>query len=152
MRHLAYHAAIAALLAGSSACARDGAWCCGGTATSSSSATATNARSPGIMSLTQVADRVRSQNSSTFIFDANPREMYEKRHLPRARWVPYDGLAPEMMPSDRTATLVFYCANPQCSASPQAARSAIALGWTNVYVMPEGIFGWVRAGLPLEPA
>jgi rhodanese-related sulfurtransferase len=77
--------------------------------------------------------------------------MYEQRHIPGARWVRYDGVTADVLPSDRSAALVFYCANPSCSASPHAAETAIALGWTNVYVMPDGIFGWVEAGLPVEP-
>lgn len=77
--------------------------------------------------------------------------MYMERHVPGARWVPYDGVTADLLPEDRAAAVIFYCANPRCSASPHAARMAIALGWTNVYVMPDGIFGWVAAGLPVEP-
>ncbi len=35
-------------------------------------------------------------------------------------------------------------------ASHSAAREAAKLGYTNVWVMPEGIFGWVKAGKPVE--
>jgi rhodanese-related sulfurtransferase len=48
--------------------------------------------------------------------------------------------------------VIFYCANTLCSASHHAAKKAILLGWTNVRVIPEGIFGWVRVGRPVEPA
>lgn len=50
------------------------------------------------------------------------------------------------LPSDKSKELVFYCANPQCGASHQAAAKAIAAGYANVRVMPEGIAGWVKAG------
>ncbi len=50
-----------------------------------------NAREPAKMTLEQVAQRVRAADGRTFIFDANPREMFEKRHIPGAHWVPYDG-------------------------------------------------------------
>jgi rhodanese-related sulfurtransferase len=35
-------------------------------------------------------------------------------------------------------------------ASHAAAREAAKLGWTNVAVMPDGIFGWVKAGKKVE--
>ena len=35
-------------------------------------------------------------------------------------------------------------------ASHHAAREAAKLGFTKVYVMPEGIDGWVKSGLPTE--
>ncbi len=35
-------------------------------------------------------------------------------------------------------------------ASHDAAREAVKLGYTNVFVMPDGIFGWVKAGKPVE--
>jgi len=37
-------------------------------------------------------------------------------------------------------------------ASHAAAREAAQLGYTRVYVMPEGIQGWLKAGKPTEPA
>ena len=30
-----------------------------------------------------------------------------------------------------------------------AARQAVALGWTNVFVLPAGIQGWTSAGKPV---
>lgn len=35
-------------------------------------------------------------------------------------------------------------------ASHQAARRAAKMGYTRVFVMPDGIDGWVKAGLPVE--
>jgi rhodanese-related sulfurtransferase len=50
------------------------------------------------------------------------------------------------LPADKGKELVFYCANTHCGASHQAASKAIAAGYSNVKVMPEGIAGWVKAG------
>jgi rhodanese-related sulfurtransferase len=50
------------------------------------------------------------------------------------------------LPRDKAKPLVFYCANPECSASQYAAEKAIAAGYTHVQVMPAGIAGWVKAG------
>jgi len=50
------------------------------------------------------------------------------------------------LPGDKSKPLVFYCANTACGASHHAADKAIAAGYSNVKVMPEGIAGWVKAG------
>jgi len=36
-------------------------------------------------------------------------------------------------------------------ASHEAARRAVAAGYTNVSVMTDGIAGWHHAGKPIEP-
>lgn len=58
----------------------------------------------------------------------------------------YEGYQPSELPADKTRPLVFYCANKQCSASDEAAQKAIAAGYQNVKVLPEGIAGWRNAG------
>ncbi|MEO6773841.1 MAG: rhodanese-like domain-containing protein [Kofleriaceae bacterium] len=50
------------------------------------------------------------------------------------------------LPSDKAKELVFYCANTRCGASHEAAHKAIAAGYSNVKVMPDGIAGWIKAG------
>jgi rhodanese-related sulfurtransferase len=35
-------------------------------------------------------------------------------------------------------------------ASHRAAREAVQLGYSRVFVMPDGIFGWLKAGKPVE--
>ena len=87
---------------------------------------------------------------STFVFDANGADKYKAGHIPGAVWVAHDGVKAEVLPADKAANLVFYCFNPQCSASHQAADSARALGYTNVFVLPEGIDGWQKAGRATE--
>lgn len=49
----------------------------------------------------------------------------------------------------RDAPVVFYC-KPDCWISWNAARRAVEGGWSDVVWYPEGIDGWVRAGLPTE--
>jgi rhodanese-related sulfurtransferase len=53
------------------------------------------------------------------------------------------------LPSEKDKPLVFYCSSERCSAAPAAARRAKAAGYTDVYVLPEGIKGWVAAGKPV---
>src|SRR4051794_12135769 len=55
------------------------------------------------------------------------------------------------LPTDKAKPLVFYCANTHCGASHQAAESAIAAGYKDVKVLPEGIAGWVKANKKTQP-
>jgi rhodanese-related sulfurtransferase len=54
--------------------------------------------------------------------------------------------AVDQLPADKARPLVFYCANPACGASHEAAEKAITAGYTHVQVLPDGIAGWVKAG------
>lgn len=43
---------------------------------------------------------------------------------------------------DKNATVITYCANVRCSASPTLAKRLMKMGYTNVREYPEGIAGW----------
>jgi rhodanese-related sulfurtransferase len=81
-----------------------------------------------------------------FVFDANSKASFESRHVPGSTWVVYNKLKAEQLPAAKDAKLVFYCANEMCPASHTAAKQAMAMGYTDVNVMPQGIQGWVKAG------
>jgi rhodanese-related sulfurtransferase len=87
--------------------------------------------------------------SDVFFVDVNEPEVYERYHIPGSTPVTDENLR-HFLPQDKQSTIVFYCAERRCYASHAAAREAIKLGYTRVLVMPEGIFGWVNAGLPVE--
>ena len=55
-----------------------------------------------------------------------------------------------ILPADKKASLVFYCANTKCMASHEAAKVAIKNGYTNVMVMSDGIQGWKKDGKAVE--
>jgi len=82
--------------------------------------------------------------------------------IPGSVWLPdtgYGELAPVMLDyfrrgldkalSGRSGPLVFYCLK-DCWMSWNAAKRALALGYTNVDWYPEGSDGWAASGLPLE--
>lgn len=102
------------------------------------------------LSLAQVEEQLKVNDGRVTLYDANPREIYDKHHLPTAQWVPEQGVTAELLPADKARELIFYCAETRCLSSHDAAEKALALGWTHVSIMPEGIFGWVKAGLPTE--
>ena len=58
----------------------------------------------------------------------------------------YEGYAMTELPADKGKPLVFYCANTECAASHSAAEKAIAAGYRDVKVLPDGIAGWRNAG------
>lgn len=82
------------------------------------------------------------------IIDNNGQESYTRGHIPGARWVGHDQVTASVLPADRAARVVFYCHNEQCTACHTAARQAIAIGYTNVFILPAGIVGWSGAGKP----
>lgn len=84
-----------------------------------------------------------------YFIDVNEPEIYSRFHVPGATPVTSEELQ-KFLPSDKKSTLVFYCAERRCSGSHSAAHEAVKLGYTHVLVMPDGIFGWVNAGLPTE--
>lgn len=57
--------------------------------------------------------------------------------------------AAKELPADKSAKLVFYCANKKCGSSHFAAARAIHAGYTDVNLLPEGLHGWKAAGQPL---
>ncbi|HEY6004536.1 MAG TPA: rhodanese-like domain-containing protein [Anaeromyxobacter sp.] len=45
------------------------------------------------------------------VIDANPKEVFDKNHLPGARYYKSAPFA-EVLPADKATRLVFYCASP----------------------------------------
>ncbi|MBS7544914.1 PQQ-dependent catabolism-associated CXXCW motif protein [Ancylobacter oerskovii] len=86
-------------------------------------------------------------------------------HLPGSTWLPNVGYGALSEAMDayfrrslealtaglREAPLVFYCLT-DCWMSWNAAKRAMAYGYTDVAWYPAGSDGWSRAGLPLERA
>jgi rhodanese-related sulfurtransferase len=99
------------------------------------------------LSLEQVAAKLGQPG--VYLFDANPKDFYSHGHLPGAQWVKFDEVDASVLPADKTATLIFYCANELCTASHTAALAARALGYPNTFLMPQGFIGWKKAGRPL---
>jgi rhodanese-related sulfurtransferase len=84
-----------------------------------------------------------------YFLDCNEPEIHAQYHVPGSVWVTSEKLQ-DFLPADHQATVVFYCYNRRCSASHAAAHEAVKLGYRKVFVMPDGITGWVLAGLPVE--
>jgi PQQ-dependent catabolism-associated CXXCW motif protein len=85
--------------------------------------------------------------------------------IPGSAWLPntgYGELAPptedyfrtalqKLTGGDRTRPILLYCLR-DCWMSWNAAKRALAWGYTQVIWFPDGTDGWGEADLPLEPA
>ena len=63
----------------------------------------------------------------------------------------FRGRLAELTGRDREKLIVFYC-RPDCWASWNAAKRAIAEGYRHVYWYPDGLEAWQAAGLPTDVA
>ena len=98
-----------------------------------------------------LATMMKSKKDSLYVFDANTDETRKKEGvIPGATILAshdkYD--VAKVLPPNKDASLVFYCANTQCSASHSAANRASKAGYKHVSVMSDGIQGWKKAGNP----
>ena len=105
-------------------------------------------RQPIPLSLNKVS-KVLGQ-PDVYVYDCNPEDIYEKSHLKgsihanKADWM-------NLLPKDKkNSFVILYCINRMCTGSFEAALEAINAGYENVYVMPDGIQGWVSNGYPFE--
>jgi hypothetical protein len=67
----------------------------------------------GFGTLTTAEVKARLGQKDFHVFDNNPIDVYKGGHLPGAKWVDYKNITAADLPADKTATLVFYCANEQ---------------------------------------
>ena len=63
------------------------------------------------LTVDDVAARVALHDGKTFVFDDNPHDRYVKGHVPGAKWLSTPEPTAADLPSDKTATLVFYCSS-----------------------------------------
>lgn len=122
----------------------------------------------------QLADLVRKENPVLVDVVPAPRRPEgtstpwlpaAHRNIPRSVWMPGVGSGVisatmtdyfrarlgELTGRDREKMIVFYC-RPDCWASWNAAKRAIAEGYRRVVWYPDGVDGWKDAGLATETA
>lgn len=123
---------------------------CAGNQARPSAPHTTAAAEPPVVSIDELEKRLADQPTETFVYDANSEASYKEGHVPHAKWLAFDQVTEARLPSDKNAYLVFYCYNPLCGASHQAAETAMQLGYRNVHIYRGGIQGWRAAQKPLE--
>jgi rhodanese-related sulfurtransferase len=84
------------------------------------------------------------------VVDVNAPQSWNRAHVPGAVNLGPHDFRESDLPTDKDATLVFYCSNPMCRKAPTAGRRAKKMGYSDVHVMSAGISGWLAARLPNE--
>jgi rhodanese-related sulfurtransferase len=93
-------------------------------------------------------------NQNVTIIEALSQEEYDKGHIAGAIRMTkgeVEALAPKLLPN-KNATIVVYCANLDCTASPTVAGMLLSRGYKNVYDYEGGKADWIAAGLPVVTA
>jgi rhodanese-related sulfurtransferase len=93
------------------------------------------------------------EKKAVTLIDVNGTATYEKGHIPGA--VDYNKVKlklADLLPKNKDALIVAYCANENCSAYQAGAKAAKDLGYTNVKHYSKGIMGWKDAGEKTEVA
>ena len=83
------------------------------------------------------------------LFDSRPAPKCIEGQIPGAVSLPldkFDSLKDNLLPKDKNSLIIFYCGGMTCRLSPESARRAEALGYTNVKVFQEGMPAWKKAG------
>ena len=88
------------------------------------------------------------------LIETLPNEKFSEKHLPGAFNIPEDDEHFEdkvqYIAPDKKRTIVVYCANSECQASPRAARRLESVGYNNVYDCVAGKDGWQKEGYELS--
>ena len=68
----------------------------------------------GRMSVDDVEAKLKEAKegkAAFYVFDNNAKSVFDKGHLPGAKWVDHENVQASDLPADKEATLVFYCSN-----------------------------------------
>jgi len=91
------------------------------------------------------------QARTVTLLDNNGTDSYKDGHIPTAlNFEEVQKSLASVLPSDKSALIVAYCADEQCPAYREAAAAAEELGYTNVKHYAKGIMGWKRSGAKVE--
>lgn len=63
------------------------------------------------LTVDQVAARIAAKDGKTFVYDDNSKDSWTAGHVPGASWLDEDHVTAADLPSDKAATLIFYCHN-----------------------------------------
>lgn len=88
--------------------------------------------------------------SDYVLIDSRTPEEYDECHIHGATNIPEKVLTEALsaLPADKNTQLIFYCNGLKCGKSSRSARRALALGYRNVTLFPEGMPVWEEKGFP----
>lgn len=91
-----------------------------------------------------------------FLVDSRPPRRYDQGHIPTAVSITLPKLketGAAYLPGDaklKNTLLIFYCGGPSCTLSPDSAKAARSMGYTNIRVYMEGEPAWSKSGKLLQ--
>jgi len=105
---------------------------------------------------TQEFQKLTESDDNVTIVNVLPREKFEERHIPGSVSIPlqepnFEDRVEEAA-GGKSATVVVYCANEDCDASPKAAEKLEEAGFEDVIDFTGGTAAWNEAGLEVETA
>jgi len=96
----------------------------------------------------------KPEQRNYFLFDSRPLPRYQEGFIPTAVNLPFpafDKLAGKLLPKDKNALIIFYCAGTTCNMSPGSADKAKKLGYTNIKVYKDGMPAWLGRNYGVLP-
>ncbi|QCD51807.1 rhodanese-like domain-containing protein [Campylobacter sp. RM16192] len=95
------------------------------------------------------AEKMLGQKDTYFVDMSSPAGRISG-HIPGAILNNADDLNISLLPKDKKAHLIFYCDNRMSFDSSVAAKVAKSQGYENLYILSDGIEGWIIAGNKFE--
>lgn len=104
----------------------------------------------GIIDTNGLKTLIESGAEITVVDARNPEE-YEEVHIKEAISIPVKKWNEfvHLLPTDKSAKIVFYCNGVKCGKSKKAAQKALDIGYNNVHVYAEGMPVWEEMGFPI---
>ena len=78
------------------------------------------------------------------LIDIRESDEFAREHVQGAHHVPLSGFSPKDFPEDRDKIAIFHCASGARTA--EAAPRILGTGFTEVYMLDQGLSGWKKAG------
>ena len=88
--------------------------------------------------------KLMDEKAEFLLIDSRPERPFAQGSIPGAINISdskFDKMT-DKLPTDKNKTLIFFCGGLKCDLSPKSAVKAKALGYTNVFVYPEGYPEW----------
>ncbi|MGC2064571.1 MAG: rhodanese-like domain-containing protein [Thermodesulfovibrionales bacterium] len=103
-----------------------------------------------LVSLEAIAGLVEAgpEKGKYVLIDSRPAPRYNEGHLPHAVNLPhdkFDSMKDKILPKEKSTLLVFYCGGMTCRLSPESAKKAEDLGYTNTRIFQAGMPEWKKA-------
>jgi rhodanese-related sulfurtransferase len=100
---------------------------------------------------TSELEELKQSNKEFVLIDVMDSDYYEEQHIPGAINIIYEDIAEKALDRfNKDQTIVLYCKNEMCTASPKAAEKLEKLGFEDVRDYENGLAAWKEAGNKVE--